>query len=81
VVADTMSRPPVAPRTAGPVGAHTTGPDSCLTAGPACTHTAGPDSCLTAGPSSTHTAGPDSSAWLEETLAGLNRLTAEVPPA
>ncbi len=81
VVADTMSRPPAAPHTAGPVGAHTTGPDSCLTAGPACAHNAGPDSCLTAGPASTHTAGPDSSAWLEDTLAGLNSLTAEVPPA
>jgi hypothetical protein len=65
VVADTMSRPPAAPRTVGPVGAHTARPDSCLTAGPA----------------SAHTAGPDSSAWLEETLAGLNSLTAEVPPA
>jgi transposase InsO family protein len=81
VVADTMSRPPAAPRTAGPAGPHTAGPDSCLTAGPASAHTAGPDSCLTAGPASTHTAGPDSSAWLEETLAGLNSLTAEVPPA
>jgi hypothetical protein len=50
------------------------------TAGPACTHTAGPDGCHTAGPSSNHTAGPDSSAWLEETLAGLNSLTAETPP-
>ncbi len=81
VVADTMSRPPAAPHTTGPVGAYTTGPDSCLTAGPACAHNAGPDSCLTAGPISTHTAGPDSSAWLEETLAWLNSLTAEVPPA
>ncbi len=89
VVADTMSRPlaaphtmgPVGAHTAGPVGAHTAGPDSCLTAGPACAYNARPDSCLTAGPASTHTAGPDSSAWLEETLAGLNSLTEEVPPA
>jgi hypothetical protein len=80
VVVNTMSRPPAAPRTAGPAGAHTAGQDSCLTAGPACAHNTGPDSCLTTGPASTHTAGPDSSAWLEETLAGLNSLTAEVPP-
>jgi hypothetical protein len=65
VVADIMSRPPAAPHTAGPVGAHTAGQDNCLTTGPA----------------STHTAGPDSSAWLEETLAGLNSLTDQVPPA
>jgi hypothetical protein len=89
VVVDTMSRPPAAPHTAGPVGAHTARPvgahtarlDSCLTDGPACAHNARPDSCLTAGPASTHTAGQDSSAWLKETLAGLNSLTAEVPPA
>jgi transposase InsO family protein len=81
VVADTMSRPPATSHTAGPVGAHTAGPDSRLTARPACAHTAGPDSCLTAGPASTQTTGPYSSAWLEETLAGLNSLTAEVPPA
>ncbi len=73
MVADTMSRPPAPPHTAGPVRAHT--------AGPVGAHTTGPYCCLTAGPASTHTAGLGSSAWLEETLAGLNSLTAEVPPA
>jgi hypothetical protein len=81
MVADTMSRPPATSHTAGPVGAHTAGPDSRLTVGPAYAHTARPDSCLATGPTSTHIARPDSSAWLEETLAGLNSLTAEVPPA